>query len=556
MEVVVAMGRVVRRRTAWMIVLVCLGASAAASDRASGVSGHAPPGFARVSVSSAGVQANGPSRVQGVSGSGRDVVFISSATNLVSESSNGDGHVYVHDRRTGRTTLVDRARGGGMPNGQAYTAAISANGRDIAYSSDASDLVAGDRNDAADIFVTNRITGRTRLVSVSSSGRQANRPSRMVSLSGNGRYVAFDSSATDLVAGDSNRQSDVFVYDMRTGRTRLVSVGLGHAPSVCARCGNGGGSESPVISADGRFVAFSSDATNLVPGDGNGQRDAFIRNLRSGRTFLVNQTPGGRPGNGYGEATSISAHGRYVIFTSDASDLVAGDTNHQSDVFLRDRATGKTTRVSVGSGGARTSRRAGHGTIGGHGRYIAFNWGAPTRAPELYLLDRRTGRLARVASAGSGMISARGRDIAFDSGEATLVPDDTNAVADVFEYHRPAVLPATPVVRVVTGTQNPRYRVTVTITPAHPATGDTIVATVRVVNRTKHRHRGDWTVTWETPVSGISAAENGIIKRGVVITDRETAAVTGTSPRGTYTISASIHDPRGTSHASVSVTVT
>ena len=110
-------------------------------------------------------------------------------------------------------------------------------------------------------------------------------------------------------------------------------------------------------------------------------------------------------------------------------------------------------------------------------------------------------------------------------------------------------------VRVVTGTQNARYRVTVTITPAHPATGDTIVATARIVNRTKHRHRGTWTVTWLTPGSGISAAQYGIIKRGVVIADRETAAVTRTSPRGTYTISASIHDRRGTSHAKVSVTV-
>jgi len=112
-----------------------------------------------------------------------------------------------------------------------------------------------------------------------------------------------------------------------------------------------------------------------------------------------------------------------------------------------------------------------------------------------------------------------------------------------------------PTVRVVTDRQNPRYRVTVTIAPAHPATGDTVIATARIVNRTKHRHRGTWTVTWLTPASGISAAQLGIVKRGVVIADRETAAVTSTSPRGTYTISASIRDRRGTRHAKVSVTV-
>jgi len=108
----------------------------------------------------------------------------------------------------------------------------------------------------------------------------------------------------------------------------------------------------------------------------------------------------------------------------------------------------------------------------------------------------------------------------------------------------------------VTGMQNPQFRVTVTITPNHPVAGDTIVATVRIVNRTKHNHRGEWTVTWETPQSGISAALTGVMKPGVVTTDREHAKVTSTSPRGTYTISATVQDTsRGRSHASASVTV-
>jgi len=187
-----------------------------------------------------------------------------------------------------------------------------------------------------------RAAGITTRVSVDSSGIQGDIYSFVPSISADGRYVAFESFATNLVAGDNNGYLDIFVRDRQTGQTTRVSV------DNSGNQGNGH-SSAPSISADGRNVAFQSDATNLVAGDTNGVYDIFVHDRQTGRTTRVSVNSSGIQGNAYSDQPSISADGRHVAFESLATNLAAGETNGATDVFVHDRQTGQTTRVSVGS---------------------------------------------------------------------------------------------------------------------------------------------------------------------------------------------------------------
>jgi Tol biopolymer transport system component len=209
--------------------------------------------------------------------------------------------------------------------------------------------------------------GQTTRVSVSSAGAQANDSSLKDSISADGRYVAFTSYAGNLVNSDTNGLSDVFVRDRVAGTTTRVSVSSGGTQ------GNGQ-SNSPVISADGRFVAFTSDASNLVTGDTNEKSDIFVRDRATYQTTRVSVSSGvsGAQGNAQSNSPVISADGRYVAFTSDAGNLVAGDTNGKSDVFVRDRKTSQTTRFSVNSGGAQRNHWSQADAISADGRYVVF----------------------------------------------------------------------------------------------------------------------------------------------------------------------------------------
>jgi hypothetical protein len=180
-----------------------------------------------------------------------------------------------------------------------------------------------------------------------------------------GRYVAFSSAATNLVADDTNEWSDVFVHDIRTGVTTRVSVS-----SSGMEANKWSGANS--ISGDGRFVAFSSDANNLVIGDYDSNTDIFLHDTHTGATTLVSVSSGGAKGNDYSDSPSIVANGRFVVFQSYASNLVAGDTNGTLDIFLRDTQNGETTRLSVASDGAEANRPSYVSYISGDGRYVSF----------------------------------------------------------------------------------------------------------------------------------------------------------------------------------------
>jgi flagellin-like hook-associated protein FlgL len=326
--------------------------------------------IARVSVDSVGTQGNGDSSTfspASLSADGRFVVFQSDATNLVAGDTNAASDIFVHDRLTGQTTRVSVDSSGTQASGgSSFDPAISADGRYVVFESSATNLVAGDTNARSDIFVHDRLTSQTTRVSVDSSGTQANGESDLGSVSADGRYVAFYSSASNLVAGDTNAALDVFVHDRQTGQTTRVSVDSSGIQAT------GGDSDDPTISADGRYVTFESDATNLVAGDTNAATDVFVHDRQTGQTTRVSVDSSSTQGNDRSFDAAISADGRYVAFESDATNLVAGDTNAAKDLFLRDLHTGQTIRISVNSSGTQGNGSNDGAAISADGRYVTF----------------------------------------------------------------------------------------------------------------------------------------------------------------------------------------
>ena len=319
----------------------------------------------RVSLDSSGAQASGPSQNPWISADGQCVAFESNAANLVAGDTNGSRDVFVRDRMTGTTERVSVDSAGLQANAQSERPSISADGRFVAFRSLASNLVAGDTNGTWDLFVRDRMSGTTERVSVDSAGGQANSSSEWPSISADGRFVAFRSIATNLVSGDTNGTWDVFVRDRMSGTTERVSVDSAGAQ------GNGA-SDFPSISADGRFVAFQSLATNLVTGDANGQPDVFVRDRMNGTTECASLSTAGVPGNNDSDLPSISADGRFVSLRSTASNLVAGDTNALSDIFVRDRMSATTRRASVDSAGVQSNDGSGSSALSADGRFVAF----------------------------------------------------------------------------------------------------------------------------------------------------------------------------------------
>ena len=397
----------------------------------------------RVSVGSGGVQGNAESGDPSISADGRFVAFVSSASNLVPGDTNRRADVFVRDRRTGTTRRVSLGAGGAQGNGDSSEPALSANGRFVAFYSEARNLVPGDTNGQADVFVRDRRTGTTRRVSLGSGGSQSNGASVQPALSADGRFVAFISDATNLVPGDTNGLTDVFVRDRQTGTTRRVSLGAGGAQ------GNWGSVE-PAVSADGRFVAFTSLAANLVPGDTNGiTADVFVRDRQTGTTRRVSVGPGGVQSDGNSQFPALSADGRFVAFWSQATNLVPTDTNGTADVFVRDRQTGTTRRVNVGPGGVQANDISFYLALSADGRFVAFSSFATNLVPgdtngsyDVFVRDRQKGTTRRVSLGPGGAqgndssydpaVSADGRFVAFSSDASNLVPGDTNGFTDVF----------------------------------------------------------------------------------------------------------------------------
>lgn len=413
----------------------------------------------RVSVSSTGTQADAKSFKSSISSDGRYVVFLSRATNLVEAGGSiGNYDIYVHDRELRTTEQVnipqsptsdfisvnpnippsinrdgrivgfyatsrnngtitqdvfiyhrdrqeleliniapDGTRGTNSTSFTSQRVSISASGRFVAFGSDADNLVENDTNDTFDVFVRDRSTNITKRVSVSSTGEQANSYSSDTAISEDGRFVTYSSYASNLVDDDRNRGWDVFVHNIQTSVTELVSVSSSGVQGFNS-------SLDSSISADGRFIAFGSLASNLVNDDSNRVHDVFVHDRQLKKTDRVSLSSTGVQGNAQSLNSSINANGRFVAFYSFASNLVEGDTAGNQvtpnffDVFVHDVELKKTVRVNISSTGEQAND---------------------------------------ISSITGNVLSADGAFVTFDSAARNLVITDTNRETDVFVAENP-----------------------------------------------------------------------------------------------------------------------
>jgi len=436
--------------------------------------GSAPPDTAadegfirRASVSSRGVEASGyATGYHGhLSADGRFVAFVSSASNLVARDTNGLVDVFVHDSWTGRTERVSVTSRGGQAThtcARLYSGSLdptlSADGRYVAFASSADNLVANDTNCQPDVFLFDRTTRRVSRVSIGNGNQEANEWSGVPSLSADGRVIAFWSGAGNLVDGDTGGLQNVFVRDLTARETRLVSR------SAMGETGNGH-SGAPSLSPDGRYVAFGSLASNLTPDDDiNGLPDIFLHDRQTGQVGLISSEANGFSGNAasfdlsywYNFRPAVSEGGLFVAFTSNATDLVGWDFNARADVFIRDTQRGVTEWADLDSWG-----QLGYGghsyrpALSPDGRFVGFVSEARNFVPldmghnnqtHIYLRDRQLGQTSVHSVSNDALLgdqlstspalSADGRVIAFQSDATNLVSLDTNRSADLFVRDR------------------------------------------------------------------------------------------------------------------------
>ena len=405
----------------------------------------------RVSVNSTGQQANKDSDIPSISANGRFITFESRATNLDFRASNGNRHIFIHDMKTKKTLLVSVNASGQQGNGFSYVPSLSANGRYVTFESDSDNLVTGDHNGTSDIFMFDTQTQLTTLVSVNPNNTQGNNASYSPSISDDGRFIAFQSLATNLVAGDTNLSTDVFVHDNLTADTFRVSVSSNKTQGNM-------GSFAPSISANGRIIGFESNASNLVANDTNGKRDVFVYDKTAKTTVRVSINDTKKQGNDHSYEPSLSGGGRYIAFYSLANNLVSSDHNGGFDVFVHDRDTKLTRRVSVNTNGTQGNNWSEEPSISDDGRFVAFYSFANNLTQsdnnhdsDIFVRDRSVAKtyLTSVSSNNTQgnkynydpSIDADGRYVAFFSTSTNLVPQDTNNKGDIFVIDRRPTLP-------------------------------------------------------------------------------------------------------------------
>lgn len=402
----------------------------------------------RVSESTQGVEGDASSLRAVVSADGRFVAFQSLAGNLVPGDTNGVMDCFVHDLGSGVTERISVGSSGAQGSRRSQDVSISADGRYVAFSSAAIELVPGDTNGFIDVFVRDRATRTTVRASIGVHGLQGNGPSEHPSISADGRWVAFQSWSDNLVFGDTSQNPECFVRDLRDGVTVRVSVASGGVQAW-------GSSTDPVISADGRFVAFDSTSPVLVPGDTNGVGDVFVHDLATRITERISVGANGEQATNYSWRPRISADGRVVAFHSSASNLVPGDANLSVDCFVHDRSRRTTERVSISTAGIESNGASSEASLSADGRLVAFDSRADNLVPgdsngrvDCFVRDRLAGTTERVSIGTGGTqgngdawnpsLSADGRSVAFESEASDLVSGDGNASWDAFVRDRGA----------------------------------------------------------------------------------------------------------------------
>jgi Tol biopolymer transport system component len=418
-------------------------------------SAHPPGTTERVSVGSAGTAGDSDSSLASISGDGRFVAFWSFASNLVPGDTNDTSDVFVRDRVAGTTERVsvdsrERQSIGGDQGGVLDTnfgrPVITPDGRFVAFASSATNLVKGDRNNTVDIFLRDRSAGTTERVTMAGRKTEADSESSVPAISPDARFIAFRSFADNLVPGDTNFTSDVFLLDRQAGTTVRVSV-----TSTGQQADNASGSSS--ITPDGRFVVFESSAL-LLPGEVEDfASDVYLRDVQAGTTEGISTVTTGFVRHSV--APTISADSRFVAFQSWDGGLVPGDTNDRYDIFVLDRSTGVYERVSVDSAGVEGNNDSLGPAMTPDGRFVAFTSDADNLVAgdgnfdtDVFVHDRQAHTTIRASVRTDGTetgfelgsanpsLSTNGQVVAFDS-EGALVPQDTGFPVDVFVHSEP-----------------------------------------------------------------------------------------------------------------------
>jgi Tol biopolymer transport system component len=408
-----------------------------------------------------GVKGNDGSTAPALAPGGRFVALSSNATNLHPDDADAVSDVFVRDLQAGTLVLVSRASGaaGAKGDGSSGVPSISADGRFVAFASSARNLVAEDTDATGDVFVRDLQTSTTTLVSrATGAGAKSNADSFTPAISANGRFVTFASNASNLSPDDTDAATDIFVRDLQTGALALVSRADGAAGAK-----GSSGSAAPRISADGARIAFSSNAPNLDPDDPDAAPDVFVRDVRAQTTTLVSRAADGGASDGDSFSPTISADGRFVAFGSSATNLHHDDSDAITDVFVRDLLTGTTLLASRagGSAGPKGNGFSDEPAIAGDGHSVTFVSNATNLHPDdtdvtddVFVRDLQSSstRLVSRASSltkGSGFslapsISDSGATVTFASNSANLTPDDPDTIVDVFARDVPSTPPAPP----------------------------------------------------------------------------------------------------------------
>ena len=461
-----------------------VGTASAALLGAIGVAAPAPAQVIRdrtvtASTGDGGADPAGDARHATISASGRIVAFDADTTTLGEDGNGAIRDVFVRDLSARRTVLASRADGGPAGDGDSTDPALSADGATVAFLTAATNLAGTDANGADDVYVAR--AGTIVRASVALDGGEPDGPSFAPDVSADGRHVAFASAATNLVEGDNNDAVDVFVRDLAAGTTTLASR--------AGRRSASGASQAPAISPDGRFVSFASDAPDLVARDTNGVTDVFLTDLDRGRVTRVSVSndevqQNRAVGAPFVPVSDVSRGGRYVVFDSDATNLVRPDRNKATDVFLRDVAGRTTRRISSTDARGQADNDSFWPTITPDGRFVGFESfagnlsSADGPSENLFVYDRALRRTALVDVTASGglrdeerqrqllqrvALSANARFAAFSSTARNLAPGNAAATQDVF---RRTLAPATAEVVVGGATKGGRRTYRLTAPPA------------------------------------------------------------------------------------------
>lgn len=409
----------------------------------------------RISVNENGVQGNGGAFHPKISGDGRYIVFTSYADNLVSDDTNGTWDVFRFDRVTGTHQRITSGLGGEAINGLSRGARVSDDGCIVVFQSDATNVVPNDTNGTTDVYVYDCNTDLIKRVSEDLSGVEGDLRSHFAGVSGDGEYITFASTATNLDPTKISPYKEIFLA--RRDGSSMVRVSLDFNGND-----SNGDSQEPVVSDDGRYVAFYSSASNLVPNDTNGHDDAFVYDSSTGIIERVSVDSSGTQGDGQGfsgrggaTAISISDDGRFVAFESYFPNLVSNDTNGTEDVFVHDRLNGTTSLVTITEDGIQPDLGTSwyeYTEISADGRYVAFSSPATNLVPndtnnerDFFVRDMVNGTIERISESNAGdqssgqqsgdgevSISDSGEEVVFGSRGTNLVPNDTNGHTDVF----------------------------------------------------------------------------------------------------------------------------